>query len=246
VRSWNFKIMVEKLVDGAQFHEELASNWSSGYASGGFRRRLEVIDALLDKSVFPGSNWLDAGCGTGLLTREICRRGARATGVDASPKMISAALAESTSERGLIWFQQIKSIESMGFPSDEFDGVLCSSVVEYVESPLDAFMEFSRLLKPGGKLLVSVPNKRSIVRNVQKLCNYAAGLWGGTAFPYLDVSKREFTQREIGTALRRAGISIESMEIFDPVLPAFMSPFGVGSLIVVLGYEQNNSHDEIV
>ena len=233
--------MTEKLVDGAQFHEELASNWSSGYASGGFGRRLRVIHALLDKSVFPGSNWLDAGCGTGLLTREICKMGAEVTGVDASPKMISAALSESASESELISFQQIKSIESMDLPSDEFDGVLCSSVVEYVESPAAVFIEFSRLLKPGGKLLVSVPNKRSIVRNMQKLCKYVAGLWGGKAFPYLDVSKQEFTRGEIEASLRNAGISIESMEIFDPVLPAFVARFGVGSLIVVLGHQQTNS-----
>jgi 2-polyprenyl-3-methyl-5-hydroxy-6-metoxy-1,4-benzoquinol methylase len=227
--------MTDKLVDGAQFHENLASNWSSGYASGGFGRRLQVIRSLLETMVLPGSNWLDAGCGTGLLTREICRMGAQVTGVDASPKMISAAIAESSSESDSISFQEVKSIENVDFPSNEFDGILCSSVVEYVDSPIEVFMEFSRVLRPGGKLLVSVPNKKSLVRNVQKLCNHVAGWWGGKAYPYLDVSKQEFTRSEIEASLHNAEVSVESMEIFDPVLPAFLAGFGLGSLIIVLG-----------
>jgi 2-polyprenyl-6-hydroxyphenyl methylase/3-demethylubiquinone-9 3-methyltransferase len=232
--------MTEKIVDGAQFHEDLASSWSSGYSSGGFGRRLQVIISLLEDMVLPESNWLDAGCGTGLLTREICKMGAKATGVDASPRMISAAQSESTSESQLISFQQVKSIERIDVPSDAFDGILCSSVVEYVESPVDVFMEFSRVLTPDGKLLVSVPNKKSLVRNMQKLCNHVTGLWGGKAFPYLDVSKREFTRAEIDATLREAGISADSMEIFDPLLPGLFSRFGLGSLIIVSAHQQNS------
>jgi 2-polyprenyl-6-hydroxyphenyl methylase/3-demethylubiquinone-9 3-methyltransferase len=227
--------MTEKLVDGAQFHEDLASSWSSGYASGGFGRRLRVINAALEKLVNTDSNWLDAGCGTGLLTRQICELGAKATGIDASPKMIGAALSESSSVSQVISFKQVKSIESIKYPSSEFDGILCSSVVEYVESPAKVFIEFARVLKPGGKLLVSVPNKRSLVRNVQKLCNRVAGFWGGEAFAYLDVSKQEFTREEIEASLRVAGISVESVEMFDPVLPGLLSRFGLGSLIIVVG-----------
>jgi len=103
-------------------------------------------------------------------------------------------------------------------------------------------MEFSRLLKPGGKLLLSVPNRKSFIRIVQKQCNYVARLWGGKVFPYLEVSKNEFTPSEIRRSLFRVGISVDKCEIFDPVLPKFISKLGFGSLIIVSSHLANLDH----
>ena len=225
--------MTRKIVAGAQFHEDLASNWSSGYISGSFERRLDVVRSLLHDLVIPDSKWLDAGCGAGLLTRELCSMGALANGIDASPKMIIAAQTESLLVNELLSFRQVGSIEVIDSESCVFDGVLCSSVIEYVESPHKVLGEFARVLKPGGKLLVSVPNKRSLVRNMQKLCRYLAGWFGGNVFGYLSVSKREFTTSEIASSLQKVGFSIDKIEKFDPFIPNCLSSFGLGSLIII-------------
>ena len=61
-------------------------------------------------------------------------------------------------------FRQIKDICETGLPDATFDGVVCSSVLEYVSDPRAALVELWRLLKPNGLLLVSVPNAHPIAR----------------------------------------------------------------------------------
>jgi len=48
-------------------------------------------------------------------------------------------------------------ISAIPLPSGSVDAILCTEVLEHVEQPLDALSEFARLLKPGGRLLLSVP-----------------------------------------------------------------------------------------
>jgi len=225
--------MSGKIVEGAQFHEDLASSWSSGYQSGGFQKRLVILRALLGAMVVKDSNWLDAGCGTGLLTRELNEMGAIAIGIDASPEMIGKAESESVEAHQSIIFREVASVESIDMPSDEFDGILCSSVIEYVDCPSAVFSEFSRILKPGGKLLISVPNKRSLIRNLQKSCKLIVSWLGGNIFSYLDYSKHEFTLSKIKRSLSKAGFTTETVEAFDPLLPQLISNLGMGSLLVV-------------
>lgn len=42
-------------------------------------------------------------------------------------------------------------------PNDSFDAILCSEVFEHLPNPLAALDEFSRLLKPGGQLIITAP-----------------------------------------------------------------------------------------
>jgi ubiquinone/menaquinone biosynthesis C-methylase UbiE len=101
---------------------------------------MEVLDELLVGHDITGQNWLDAGCGTGTLARFLAeRKGCKVLGVDASQEMISRCAPDPNTE-----IRQIRDICEIGLPDATFDGVLCSSRLEYVPDPLAALRELRR------------------------------------------------------------------------------------------------------
>jgi ubiquinone/menaquinone biosynthesis C-methylase UbiE len=97
---------------------------------------------------------LDVGCGSGWMLRTLSRRGiSRLYGVDLSRgqyvKGESAELSPSTFAEGDCY--------SLPFKNGSVDVVLMTEVLEHLEAPADAIKEGARVLKKGGKLLVSVP-----------------------------------------------------------------------------------------
>jgi ubiquinone/menaquinone biosynthesis C-methylase UbiE len=51
----------------------------------------------------------------------------------------------------------VSDVTSIPQPDASFDVVLCTEVIEHIINPMDAMKEFSRLLKPGGKLILTAP-----------------------------------------------------------------------------------------
>lgn len=49
------------------------------------------------------------------------------------------------------------SLDAIPKPDLHYDAVLCTQVLEHVENPLNVLSEFNRVLRHGGKLLVTVP-----------------------------------------------------------------------------------------
>src|SRR4051812_4835609 len=83
--------------DVRELWDRLAEEWQGqGGDDGGAKRRLNfgpVLWAFLGEVA--GRRVLDAGCGTGYLSRQLAARGAVVTGVDVSPRMIALARAAS-------------------------------------------------------------------------------------------------------------------------------------------------------
>jgi len=100
-----------------------------------------------------GRRILDIGCGGGLVCEPLARLGAHVTGIDPSPKNITAA---ELHRGNLPITYKACSVEEM---EGCFDVVLALEVVEHVAS-LDAFLfHCSRLLSPGGLLILSTLNR---------------------------------------------------------------------------------------
>jgi ubiquinone/menaquinone biosynthesis C-methylase UbiE len=191
-----------------QYHSQIASGWESNYSSEVFSVRMKVVDELLAGRDLTDQFWLDAGCGTGTLARFLAaHKGCKVLGVDASREMISRCAPAPSTE-----FRYIRDICETELPDAAFDGVLCSSTLEYVPDPLAALRELCRVLRPNGLLLVSVPNAHPIARwpllAIYWVTKYfARRRW----FDYLDHSKLSYTESGFRELLRSCGFRSEDV-----------------------------------
>jgi 2-polyprenyl-6-hydroxyphenyl methylase/3-demethylubiquinone-9 3-methyltransferase len=205
-----------------QYHESLASHWENRYEKKSFQSRHAVLGRCLAGIDLASTTWLDAGCGTGTLARVLSGRGATVLGADASPAMIDIARRFSGTDPRLS-FTVVDKIETIEQPPASFDGILCSSVIEYLDSPKDALATFSRLLRPSGHLICSVPNRYSLLRSGQRL---VARLWYGVfdrrVCRYLEFSKNPFTAVEFSSLLQEHGFTVTKQFYFGGFLPAWL------------------------
>jgi SAM-dependent methyltransferase len=105
--------------------------------------------------IVSGGRVLDAGCGAGWGTAVLAKGGAEAVGIDLSPVAISEARnANGNAAR----FEQ-RDMREMPFADGEFDHVVCFEAIAQVANLGHTLDEFRRVLRPGGKLLVSAPNR---------------------------------------------------------------------------------------
>ena len=100
-----------------------------------------------------GRRILDAGCGSGPLFAALRDRGAIVTGIDKSAGMLELARRRLGDDADL----RVAELGSpLPFPDGAFDDVTASLVLHYLEDWGPALAELRRVLKPGGRLIVSV------------------------------------------------------------------------------------------
>jgi 2-polyprenyl-6-hydroxyphenyl methylase/3-demethylubiquinone-9 3-methyltransferase len=206
---------------------------------------MKAFLSLLDGHDLSKQKWLDAGCGTGVLAHALAAGSCSVTGVDASLEMIQAA-RKSKSDRNHApvndpVFEVVETIERLDFSQSSFDGILCSSVLEYVGDPNKAIVEFYRILRPGGVLLVSVPNKISLLRNIQKIIYMAFKNCCRIHWPaYLAFSKHAYTFKAFSRLLRNNGFTVVSSIRYGPYIPRFISRTGFCSSIIIFLAKKGN------
>ncbi|MEV4251461.1 class I SAM-dependent methyltransferase [Streptosporangium canum] len=106
-----------------------------------------------------GRRILDAGCGSGPLFSALRDRGAIVTGVDASAGMLELARQRLGADADL---RVVDLASPLPFPDDAFDDVIASLVLHYLEDWGPTLAELRRVLRPGGRLLVSVDHPFAI------------------------------------------------------------------------------------
>jgi 2-polyprenyl-3-methyl-5-hydroxy-6-metoxy-1,4-benzoquinol methylase len=222
--------------DAVNYHNKLARSWDDRYTRRSFKRREDVVASLLKDVTIESRNWLDAGCGSGRLSRLLAAGGANVLGVDAASEMIESAvhLASPPRANEQLRFQQIKDVATLPFPSATFDGVLCVSVLEYLPDPIDCLSEFARVLRHGGTLIVSIPNTGSLLRRGQSALFAITSRVRQPAFPaYLRYSRAVASPTEFEMALRSAAFEPDRREFLGGPWPASLqSWFWLGSLVM--------------
>lgn len=145
---------------------------------------------------------LDIGCGCGNLGAMLRARGHYVAGLELSPTMAAEA-------RRRIDEVVCGDVETHSLPWDEcsFDAVVCADVLEHVLDPWMATRRLSALLRPGGLLVVSVPN----VQNHRVIAGLLRGRFEYASSGLLDRGHlRFFTASSLGRLFDAAGFDLVS------------------------------------
>lgn len=115
-------------------------------------------------NVAPGDRVLDIACGTGVVARTAAKQSgaaANVTGTDVNAGMLDVA-ARFAAETGL---EEIAWLEcdaaAMPVPDDAFDVALCQQGLQFMPDKPGAMAEMARVLRPGGRLALSVWKTRA-------------------------------------------------------------------------------------
>lgn len=96
-------------------------------------------------------NALDAGCGTGLITRHVIAN--HVVGLDINTWALERAQEYCPNAKFMCG-----DINKLPFNEDQFDLVICTHTLEHLEKPSEALQELYRVLRPGGLLVGAVPS----------------------------------------------------------------------------------------
>lgn len=115
------------------------------------KRETFWLHGLTEKT---GGKLLEIGCGDGSRLLALKDHGWIVEGQEIDPKA-----AENCRSKGL--FVHAGKIDELGLSPDSFDVILMSHVLEHLHRPVEFLAECRKLLKPGGKLVLSTPNINS-------------------------------------------------------------------------------------
>ncbi len=107
---------------------------------------------------FEGLRILDIGCGGGLMAEPMARLGAEVTGADAADGNIAVARLHA-GQSGLSIDYRATTAEALVDENLTFDVVMALEIVEHVADPQDFVATCTRLLRPGGVLVMSTLNR---------------------------------------------------------------------------------------
>jgi len=202
--------MVVKYSDHIQHYDLDARDMPMPEDMGHFRRSLEkrrfhVIADLVPYSA--ASCVLDAGCGSGWLTEILSRRGFNVYSLDLGLDSIRRASARigrvpdmasgSQVERAV--FFTLGDVYRLPYDDRCFDAVVASEILEHLDRPEAAVQEFSRVIRPGGTLVVSTPYDEEIEYTLCIHCNRKTPV---------NAHLHSFDEKKIEQLLGSAGFSL--------------------------------------
>jgi ubiquinone/menaquinone biosynthesis C-methylase UbiE len=190
----------------AKYHE-------GGYEQGGYvihgvnvsamyhASRLETAVRFLEPA--PSDVLLEAGCGNGALAGQLAPRCREIHAVDLAANALDPKFARVAN----LHFRPM-NVEALDYPDGKFDGITSVETLEHVLTPQKAIVELARVLRPGGRLVITYPTiNRTLVKRWRL----------GRNVP-ISEHLNEWSFRDLVAAMESAGLLVDRVEglAFDP------------------------------
>lgn len=161
-------------------------------------------DLIVIADLRPGERVLDVACGTGVVTRLAAERvgvAGSVTGLDINSGMLSVARSATPPNASIDWHEG--DAESLPFPDNAFDVVLCQMGLQFVSGKLTALREMRRVLEEGGRAVFSVPGPKPqlfaiMTDALARHLSPQAAAFGDRVFSMHDVDEVEELMRSAG------------------------------------------------
>ncbi|HEU5231785.1 MAG TPA: methyltransferase domain-containing protein [Terriglobales bacterium] len=237
------------------FFEKQAPRWPNRYLSRTYLQRRNlvlstVVEELSTRRVDRSAEYraLDFGCGAGVFVGALSALGIRVTGVDRSRAMIEAAQSRlgssCTAELELI---RDDPGNDAAYRRHSYDLVLCLSVLEFVADHAEIIAHLAALLAPGGLLILTVPNRNSYLRRLERFAfdhpsvhRWIPGL-NHLALPdcYLRYQRQQFTAEELVHSTKGLGLEVEQHRFHvAPSLCAPIERFEKVGMMILLSFRK--------
>lgn len=118
--------------------------------------RLDYIEA---RAGLAGRRVLDVGCGGGLLSEGMARRGAQVIGIDLAPGALEVARLHALEAGVTVDYRQVAAEELVDTERGAFDLVTCLEMLEHVPDPAQVVQALAQLVRPGGDVICATINR---------------------------------------------------------------------------------------
>lgn len=193
---------------------ELYSQDYYGAPTSKFRQPVEFLvrlvgarhTAFLASGLRPGARVLDVGCGRGVILTPLADKGLEVHGVEVNEHASAGADSRAS-------IRIAPDLGEAGYDDGYFDEVIVWHVLEHLPDPGATLAEIHRILRPGGRVIIAVPNFAS-----------AQARWSGAAWFHLDLPRHlhHFPLPALEQLLTDSGFEVTSRHHFS----LRQNPFG--------------------
>lgn len=202
----------------ASVYDAMAETYDEIHAQPFYITQYETYaEDLLDRLADWRGRVLDLGCGTGIHTRAVAELAEWVVGIDVSPRLVRKAHVKLSGARGSV---VVADARHMPFADGVFDSALSyGEPLSHIEDPGAVLAELARVMRPGGRAILSVDNEWNLrTLSSPRLFLQAASSRGGAVrdWEFYDdggkavrLSLKTFTHSELTRLLSRNGFRAE-------------------------------------
>jgi 2-polyprenyl-6-hydroxyphenyl methylase/3-demethylubiquinone-9 3-methyltransferase len=121
--------------------------------------RLQYVER---KAPLAGRAVVDVGCGGGILSESMARRGARVLGIDLARAVLEVAELHALQSGVPVEYRESAAEDLAEKRPGEFDLATCMEMLEHVPDPAASLAALAKLVRPGGDIVVSTLNRQPL------------------------------------------------------------------------------------